>query len=107
MKPSKKVLGALVALLIGGCAGTQGSQSTAAAPAPASGGPSQVQPEVVASQQTANGRELPVMGQAAAPAGTAPEAAHAQAETTQPPAAGEPSSETPAPTPTHHRHRKH
>ena len=58
MKPSKKFLGALVALLIGGCAGTQGSQLTAAAPAPASGGPSQVQPEVVASQQTANGREL-------------------------------------------------
>ena len=111
MKTSKRVvLGALVALFIGGCAGTQGSQLAASAP-PAGGtvaGPSQAQPEVVASQQTANGRELPVMGQAPAPAAAAPDATHAQAETTtEPPVAGEPTSETPAPTRTHHRHRKH
>ena len=105
MKRSQRVLGVLFALAMGGCTGTQGSQQTALAPQ--TGTPSQVQPEVVASQQTANGREMPVMGQAPAPPATPPEAAHAQAETTEAPAAGEPGSETPAPTKTHHHHRRH
>lgn len=108
MELSKRFVGLLVALFalsIGGCAGMWGSQPATSTPPPTFTSPSLPQPAIISSEQTANGREMPVAGEAPAPKGTSPAAANAQYETTQAPASAEPAA-TPSPTPTHHRHHR-
>jgi hypothetical protein len=100
------ILVGLIALSAGGCAGMWGQQPAASTPPPTFTSPSLPQPAIIASQQTTPGREMPVQGEAPAPAGTPPAAANAQYETTQTPASAEPA-ETPPPAPKHHHHRRH
>src|SRR5271156_3356442 len=97
------LLAALFALSIGGCSGMWGSQPAASTPPPTFTSPSLPQPAIIASEQTANGREMPVAGEAPAPKGTSQGAANAQYETTQGPASAEPAATS---TPRHHHHRR-
>jgi hypothetical protein len=83
----------------------QGSQPASSTSAGNSATPSAPQPEVIASQQTANGREMPVMGNAPAPASMPPATAQAQEETPQAAPATEPAPEA-TPTPRHHHHHR-